>query len=253
MDGPSYFHSDRIDWNGKSSHRKAHKGINLLRTNGIKFGALCVINDKNVDSPEDLLDFFITLGCTSLGINFQELEGANKLANPITYDMAVSFWRRLFVHWIDNPRLNVREFDQALGWIKLVSNSGDFSREFDPNYIQAIDSWPTVTWDGDVYLLSPELASIEDHAEKSAFCVGNVLQTSLGQIIIDSMTKNYLIEYEMGLVNCHKSCAYYDFCGGGQCSNKYFELRDISGTETNFCRFARQALVDGVVSHLKSL
>ena len=110
------------------------------------------------------------------------------------------------------------------------------------------DPFPTIGWNGDVTVLSPELAGIESSIY-SDFVVGNVLTQSLVDIISASANAEYVKDFFTGVGSCKETCTFFEFCMGGQASNKFFELGTTNGTETTFCRNSKQyplmALLEG--------
>ena len=43
-----------------------------------------------------------------------------------------------------------------------------------------------------------------------------------------------------GVLACEQTCAHFGFCGGGAPANKHYELGDLGGTETLYCRTTLQ-------------
>ena len=100
-------------------------------------------------------------------------------------------------------------------------------------------------------IISPEFISTNEN-ERQQFIVGNVVEKPLHQIVFESQNVWYAKEFFAGVANCRRTCAYYEFCGGGQASNKYFELGDIAGTETAHCQNTRQLVVDSILEVFES-
>ena len=109
-----------------------------------------------------------------------------------------------------------------------------------------INIYPTIGWNGDVYLLSPELAGVKSEKYNN-FVVGNLLHKSFASIIKAGKLASYVSNYQEGVVKCKFECVYFDFCGGGYASNKFFEHGDTNRTETLDCRNSRKRLLDAII------
>lgn len=245
LDGPEHQNTNRLNWGGKPSFSSVLKGIEALRENGIRFGVIAVVNTQNMDDPAAFYEFFLSLGCERLNINVEEREGLNQLSDDLDFHKVSHFWEGLFNAWRLRPALRIREFDNALGWMEDISR-GDHTNQAS---FRVRDLWPTVAFNGDVVVLSPELMAVND-SERSRFIVGNVLQTPLHDIVKDSWQRDYVQDFIAGLRECRRTCAYYSYCGGGQASNKYFELGCFNATETAHCRNTRQVVIDVVLASL---
>jgi sulfatase maturation enzyme AslB (radical SAM superfamily) len=51
---------------------------------------------------------------------------------------------------------------------------------------------------------------------------------------------------QAGVRKCRESCGYFGLCGGGAPSNKFAENGRFDSTETLYCRFKKQLLIDVV-------
>lgn len=244
IDGPRAQNAARRNWANKPAYNAIMRGIGELHRHEIPFGVIAVVNPWNVDDPHEFYEFFVGLGCTSLNINIEEREGLNRYAAALADEKVRAFWVGLFRAWRANPVLRIREFDDGLGWMEAIC--GDLSRIIRP----VRDMWPTVAFDGSVVVLSPELMAVNEN-ERHHFVVGNVLEAPLGDIVRRAMNAEYVRQFWEGTAECRRICPYYSYCGGGQASNKYFELGTTKGTETAHCRHSRQAVVDAVLNSLR--
>jgi uncharacterized protein len=107
--------------------------------------------------------------------------------------------------------------------------------------------YPTVSWQGDVVLLSPEFLGMESERYQN-FVVGNLYQEALPRILQRAKDTRYVRDFIQGREQCRDSCPYYNLCRGGFASNKYFELGTTAGTETESCRNSRKYLQEALVS-----
>jgi uncharacterized protein len=245
LDGDVNQNSNRVTWGKSPSHASVMRGIERLQKNDLDFGIIAVVNVSNIDNPHTFYDFFASLNCRSLSVNVEEQEGLNRLSEGLASNKVRWFWSELFKAWLAKPVIRIREIDSALGWMESVCKAQKPQRTF------TRDFWPTVSSNGDVVVLSPEFMAVREN-EQSQFVVGNVLRTPLTEIVYESMSASYVQDFFIGVGECLKTCSYYSFCGGGQASNKYFELGDIKATETAHCRNSKQFVVDAILASLSN-
>lgn len=136
--------------------------------------------------------------------------------------------------------MRIRELDRLNDYISAGHSASS---------TQPIDAIPTVAYNGDTVLLSPELLGIKD-AEYSDFLAGNVLSMELSRMISDAHRLKYVAEFETALKACAANCEFYSFCRGAQAGNRYFEHGSFSVAETAYCRNTRQNLVRAAADHL---
>jgi hypothetical protein len=88
-------------------------------------------------------------------------------AVPLTATQAEAFWRRLWELRKAGATLAIRDLDRLCDWLEAPDAP---ARQFDPN--------PTVSHQGDVVVLSPELLGMRSIAYGN-FVIGNVLHASI--------------------------------------------------------------------------
>ncbi|MFF7632563.1 cyclophane-forming radical SAM peptide maturase AmcB [Kitasatospora sp. NPDC008050] len=235
IDGPEHLNRHRVGLGGSTAFRRIMNGISRLREHGIDFSAIAVVTTESVQQPEELLDFFASLGCISVGFNIEEQEGASASRPTPTFEQATEFWRRAIAWTRRNRQLSVREVDRLGGYLRAL-RSGDGWRSV------LLDPIPTVSSAGDVVLLSPELAGTIA-PDYDNFRAGNVLEHSISSMLEQAHRLPYVDEFLTGLDNCEATCEFYGFCRGAQAGNRYFENGRFDTTETSYCRVSRQALV----------
>lgn len=244
VDGYERQNTSRVDWGGHTSYASAMRGTQALRRHALNFGVIAVVNQHNIDDPEGFYDFFLSLGCKQLNINVEEQEGLNRNSPSLMDAKVRQFWDRLFRQWRKKPQLRIREFDNVLGWMNTIAGTG-----FGNSVPRQPNLWPTVSASGDVVVVSPELmAAAPDEIKR--FVVGNVLTKPLHEIVAASVGCGYVQEAISGFRRCRATCSYYSYCGGGEASNKYYELGTLDATETAHCRHTRKAVVDAVIEAL---
>jgi uncharacterized protein len=249
IDGTEAQTAQRVNRGGRPAYQKIVKGIAKLRERGIPFAALCVVSDPRPGVAAELYAFFRELGCHSLGINIEEREGVNERSNAHDPADVRAFWAELTSVWRADPGIELREIEWAL-WYAGATLAGT-ADELLP---RRIDPIPTISHDGSVVLLSPELAGFAD-AFYGEFATGNVLATGLAEMLERTAAEpsGWIAEYLDGVEACRESCPYFGFCGGAHAANRYFELGRFDGTETNHCRNSKIRLLEGVLDHARTV
>ncbi|MFI1189324.1 cyclophane-forming radical SAM peptide maturase AmcB [Streptomyces californicus] len=238
IDGPAALNAERVDLRGKPAFDRILRGITQLREYGIPFSVISVVGTLGIAMPEELMEFLTALGAHSVGFNIEEIEGVNTDRQPPTALQAEEFWRRILTWSREHPGTPaVREVDRLAEYLQLI-RSGQRA-EWDRRLLDPI---PTVSWKGDVVLLSPELADTTA-PEYGDFMAGNIVDRPLTEILRDAHRLRYVRDFLTGLDRCQAECEFFDFCRGAQAANRYFENGSLKTTETNYCRVSRQALV----------
>ncbi|MFI8883444.1 cyclophane-forming radical SAM peptide maturase AmcB [Streptomyces sp. NPDC053813] len=238
IDGPAALNAERVDLRGKPAFDRILSGIARLREHGIPFSAISVVGALGIAMPEELLEFLASLGGHSVGFNIEEIEGVNTDRQPPTAVQAEEFWRRILTWSREHPGAPpVREVERLAEYLQLIRRGQRAEWER-----RRLDPIPTVSWKGDVVLLSPELADTAA-PEYGDFVAGNILEQPLIEILRGAHRLGYVRDFLTGLGRCEAECEFFDFCRGAQAANRYFENGSLQSTETNYCRVSRQALV----------
>ncbi|TDC01790.1 radical SAM protein [Micromonospora fluostatini] len=243
VDGPAALNRNRLDRAGRSTHARTMHGVQVLAAAGLEYSVICVVTPETIDHVDDLVDFFAGLpGCRSVGFNIEEQEGAARL--PVGVESAYRFWRRLVQRRTAGERLRIRDLDRLADYLAAARAGQVEHGPYEPI--------PTVSWDGQVVLLSPELLGIPD-AGYGDFVAGNVLAEPITVMLSRAGGLRYVTEFVAALNDCANRCGFYDFCRGGQAGNRYFEHRTFTVRETNYCRTTCQALVRATADHLTAM
>lgn len=134
LDGPERFHDHyRTSARGEPSSNTVLDAITLMRRHGVEFNVLCVLNDRNIQHPEELLGYFLNRELRWLqfipAIEWEE-DAETGDTRPAPYSPTGraygEFLCRLFDRWFDRHRhhLSVRLFDAVL--MKLVRDEMPF-------------------------------------------------------------------------------------------------------------------------------
>ena len=234
IDGPAEMTSNRVDWRGMPAFDRIVAGISQVKRRDIDFTVIAVVDQENSGSAVEILEFLAELGCPFVGINMEEKEGSNTHDGTPTVDQARRFWRDVFVWSNANPHLKVREVEHLLEYLALSPKA----RAADVQH----DSIPTIGWNGDTVLLSPELLGARSEKYHD-FIAGNVLVDSLPEIIYRAADLAYVQEFREGIERCKASCDFFAHCQGSHAGNRFFEHGNFLAAETEHCRTSTQAVV----------
>lgn len=254
IDGPADLHdSNRRTWGDQVSHGRVMRGYRLLREYGFNPSALCVLTKESLMQADQIYDFFVEEGFTSIAFNVDEKEGANATSSLSQEDVVsvqqkyAAFMRRLWHRWrADDGRLNIREFDHILACIRNLQTDPSFFREPDEVVPFGII---TISRDGGISTFAPELASTTSK-EYGDFVLGNVLTDTPDDVEKGQAFQRLTGEVLAGRDLCRQTCQYYPLCGGGFQSNRIAEHRSLRATETQTCKLHRQTLIDVIVDEL---
>ncbi|MEV8632890.1 cyclophane-forming radical SAM peptide maturase AmcB [Streptosporangium sp. NPDC051023] len=246
IDGPAALNARRVDLRGRPAFDRIVRGVGRLRDHGIRFSVIAVVGAEGIEQPELLLDALADLEAHTIGLNVEEMEGVNDRRCGIPQDQAEQFWKRV-MDWrrthSGGPAL--RELDRLADYLYLAR-----SGQRDEWCRYGLDPIPTVSVDGDVVLMSPELAGISDDAYGD-FLAGNVCSQSIASMLAHAHRLRYVREFMAGLRRCEAECEFWNFCRGAQACNRYFENGSFATTETDYCRLTRQALITALYTSAK--
>jgi uncharacterized protein len=234
IDGPPEMTANRVDWRGEPAFDRIVAGVSKLKERGVHFTVIAVVDHENTGNAVEILEFLAALGCPFVGFNMEEREGSNTHNGTPTFDQARRFWHDAFVWSNANPGMKVREVEHLLEYLALSPKSRAANVMHDPI--------PTIGWNGDTVLLSPELLGARSEKYHD-FIAGNILTDSLPVIIGRAAELAYLREFRDGIERCKASCDFFAYCQGSHAGNRYFEHGNFLATETEHCRTSTQAVV----------
>lgn len=245
VDGPRERNDDRVTRGNRPAYDRILTGIGALRRHGVPFSALAVVSVPAPGIATELYRYFLDLGCDVLGVNIEEREGVNTRGNAHPAPVVINFWAELLAAWRADPRIHLREVEWSLRYAAAVLDGAA-----DEVLPRQLDPIPTISHDGSVVLLSPELAGFSD-PRYGDFVSGNVLTRALPEILADAATLPWITEFLTGVENCRARCPYFGFCGGGHAANRFFEHGRFDTTETDHCRNSKIRLFEGVLEHAR--
>lgn len=240
IDGPGWVNGHRVTASGQDTYARTMRGIERLTASGRGFSAIAVVSLEDIPTiagrMDEYLQFFDDIGATDVGFNIEEQEGGHIVPMDDSMAMQVQkFWDTLYAAWEDTgfwPR--IRDFGRVLRYL---------SNKPDDQWPPSIDLLPTISFDGVVTAFSPELARY-NAPQYGNFVVGQLGKISLGDMLTKLLTtpNSMLTELMAGNRACCRECGYFNYCGGGQASNRYFEHGHFGpGAHlTNYCRSSMQ-------------
>ena len=260
LDGPQEMHDHtRKNRKGFGTHASVVAAIRRLQHWGVTYNALSVITRNSLAKPREYFQSMVDLGVRRVGINIEELNsqsGSSSMVQEDTADFEVlkseyrSFFSALFQLWKDNHQsFEIREFAQLYRVVNEKLKRGTFARTSEEHSALEILN---IKKNGDVSTFAPELIESRD-GDKDFFVLGNVKHLSNFESLL--ATDNFSsieTDVKAGIEKCRASCEYFDFCGGGHLSAKYFENGTLDSAETRYCQLHRKCMTDVVLAGLSA-
>ena len=211
------------------------KGVESLRANGVPFGVLAVVTREFLDDFNTALDFFESLGMDEIGFNPEVIEGVHEYStmNPYrsgTLDLFRDFMRECYRRHTAG-RLKIREIRE---YEQLSKNpeTACISRTDLNTPLRII----VVGHDGAFSTFSPELHRAPLQSGEP-FILGNVHDDHYLDMFTHPLFTSVMGEIVDGHVACSQRCGFFDICGGGSPSHKYFETGSMASTQTAYCLY----------------
>ncbi|MCI0500036.1 MAG: anaerobic sulfatase maturase [Planctomycetales bacterium] len=206
LDGPKEYHDIyRKDRAGNGTFDRVMAGIEACRRNNAEYNILVLLNNINVQHPDELFDFF-----TGLGVQFLQFvpcvertdEDPHKAApysiTPKEYGV---FMNRIFDRWLEYGirNLSVRLFDSLLNClVGGPPTECTFGRRC-ADYI-------VVEHNGDAFCC--------DFYVTGDTRLGNIMETPIEQLA-ENEVKRLFNRKKMDIDNKCLVCRYLDICRGG--------------------------------------
>ena len=204
LDGPEKYHDHyRKDRADKGTFDKVLSAIEKCRKHNVQFNILVLLNDRNVNHPDELFDFFTARKVKYLQfIPCVEKDTSGQIAPySITADQYGAFLCRIFDCWFDYgpEKLSVRIFDSVLSH---CLGAGNTECTFGPQ----CNDYIVIEHNGDAFCC--------DFFVEEKFHLGNIFQTPVGDLAA-SEKKRFFSRQKRDLDNSCLICRHLDFCRGG--------------------------------------
>jgi uncharacterized protein len=249
LDGPADIHdANRVTRNGMGTFDKVVDGIKRLQDAGVRPGVLAVVTEASLDRPLDILEAYAALGVDSVAFNFEEIEGSHAVSSLRSLDTQgllrgkVEYFIGTILRERDAkyPRIKLRETD----WMLPSILSGDAVED----WLTRPMTYLTVLADGRVSSFCPELAG--QVGEDKGFPICQVQDEDFSSFADRIEASPAYAAIRTGVDDCRVSCEYFELCGGGCPSNKFFETGNFAATETLYCRIRNQYVADAVLDYI---
>ncbi|WP_299224113.1 cyclophane-forming radical SAM/SPASM peptide maturase GrrM/OscB [uncultured Psychroserpens sp.] len=256
IDGPETINDvNRITRSGKGTYNTLNKSLKILRDNDIDFHVIAVITKESIDKADELYDFFKALGISRLGLNIEEIEGSNTKSSFIenyNKNKVFNFFNTLYNKQLnDKDPLYIRELDRVK---KRILYADLDKKALDKRYINGQEITPfkilSVDVEGNLSTFSPELMG-QKSKDFNDFLFGNIFSmNNINEMLSNTAFKQIYRDITSGVKKCIDTCQYYDFCGGGSPSNKFFENGTFDSTITYNCKASTQIPLNVVLNKL---
>jgi uncharacterized protein len=230
IDGPKEFHDYyRLDHSGSGTFDKVMRAIENCKKYGVEFNTLVLLNNRNVEHPDELFDFFIENDLTYLQfIPCLERDTATGKAADfsITPQQYGEFLCRIFDRWYSYgpQKLNIRQFDSIVTYYVMGKHTIC-------TYSKQCTGFLVIEHTGDCF-------GCEFFVEPK-WRLGNILETPMKQLAAGSK-KRAFARAKQNLCNKCLVCAYLAVCRGG-CMKDRVRLTDHGANrESYFCEGYRR-------------
>jgi uncharacterized protein len=255
LDGPAAIHDlHRKTRAGKGTHAAVMRGVEALQRRGVPFHVIAVATADSLAHPDEICRFYVEHGMREVGFNFDEAEGTHEHSSLLGDEAR----HRAFIEAMlgHSRRLGERYRVRELGYAFRVIAEGlpryAWHGERFPDNAQTMPfAVVTVAWNGDFSTFSPELLG-QPNAAFGNFILGNVARGSYLACTGGEAFRRLWTEVRQGVGECQRSCAYFDYCGGGAPANKLYENGTLASSETLYCRAMIQRPFDAVLGRLES-
>jgi uncharacterized protein len=249
LDGPAFIH-DRVRQTKRHNGTHAHvmRGVKQLQRANVPFGVISVLTDWSLDYASEMFSFFLENEITDLAFNIDELTGihtATTFSEKKVVTRYCSFLKQFIGLINNNPgAIRLREL-----WKMLPGILNDIEPYNLANQMLRIVSFDC---GGNYSAFSPELIAGKSDRFNN-FVIGNVLREGLLAILQNNNFQSLNKEIQTGVSMCRSECKYWQFCGGGDPSSKFFQHGRFDVTETLTCQIHKKATVDAVLEYLESV
>lgn len=249
IDGPAEMHDRyRKTRRGGGSHAATMRGLERLRRRGVPLHVIAVVTEHTAKAGDAFIDFMEALGIQELGINFEEVEGANRQTSldsvGVSSEMR-AFLERLVDRAATSPRLRLREARHLRAMLRdPLFGQRERNVENGPFRIVTVDT------EGGFYTYSPELAGVSS-GPYANFRLGFVQRDRLRDILRREPFLSMERDIVRGVRRCRRQCAYFGLCVGGAPSNKIAEHGRFDATETIACRHSVKAMSEALLRRLE--
>jgi uncharacterized protein len=230
IDGPKEFHDYyRVDGGGSGTFDRVMRAIKSCRNHQVEFNALILLNNRNVEHPDELFDFLVENDITYLQfIPCIEIDPATGRPADfsITPEKYGDFLCRLFDRWYQYgpEKLNIREFDSLVTYLVMGSHTIC-------TYSKQCAGFVVIEHTGDAFCC--------EFFVEPKWRLGNILETPLDKLT-GSSKKRTFARAKQNLCNKCIVCRYLDVCRGGCMKDRVRLNKDSPSSQSYFCEGCKQ-------------
>ena len=241
LDGPKQYHDRyRIDKAGNGTFNRLMAAIDNCRKHKVKFNILVLLNNKNVEAPDELFDFF-----TNQKIKYLQFipcvekdHSTGKIADfSITSKQYSDFLCRIFDRWYEYgpDKLSIRIFDSVLNYIV-------HGRHTNCTFARRCNDYIVIEHNGDAFCC--------DFFVDNQYRLGNVLESPIEELFQSEIKKQFSDE-KSNIHNKCLICRHNAICRGG-CLKDRIAISDDFINPGYFCQ-AYKKFFDYAVPKLSQL
>ncbi|RKY06054.1 MAG: anaerobic sulfatase maturase [Planctomycetota bacterium] len=206
LDGPKHYHDIyRLDRAGAGTYDRVVAGIEKCRQHHVEFNILVLLNDKNVDHPDELFDFFVKekkikylqfVQCVE-----RDPETDKIAAFSITPKQYGEFLCRIFDLWMEygTNKVSIRTFDSVVSYLLGMGHTECTLGPQCNDYI-------VIEHNGDAFCC--------DFYVDDKWRLGNIRQTPIEQLA-GAKLKRQFSRNKRDIDNKCLVCRHLDICRGG--------------------------------------
>lgn len=241
LDGPPQHHDYyRRDHAGNGTFDRVMAGIEACRGAGVEFNLLVLVNDRNVEAPDELFDFLVT--CPTKYLQFipcVEHAPSRGMIEPYSVTPAQygSFLCRVFDRWLEYgpTKVSIRLFDSVLAYyVEGQHTTCTFGRR--------CNDYVVIEHNGDVFCC--------DFFVTGEWKLGNVTEAPVGTLYQSKTKRRFAGTKRQVNAQC-LVCRHFDICRGG-CLKDRMVTAGVSDDISYFCR-AYQQFFDHAGAHFMRL
>jgi len=226
IDGPKEYHDHyRLDHAGRGTWDRVMRAIENCKKCDVAFNTLTLLNDVNVEHPDEVFDFLVGLGVKFLQfIPCVELDPATGKVTDfsITPQQYAEFQCRIFDRWVDyGPgKLSIRDFDSILTYYATGRHT---ICTFDRQCSQYI----VIEHTGDAFCC--------DFFVEPKWRLGNIFETPIDKLAASPLKRKFA-RSKKNLCNKCLICSHLAICRGGCMKDRAPFDRENFGRESYYCQ-----------------
>ncbi len=205
LDGPKHFHDIyRRDGAGRGTYDRVMAAIDKCREHRVEFNILVLLNDKNVEHPDELFDFFVKEQHIKYlqFVQCVERDAAGRIAPfSITPQQYGDFLCRFFDRWLEYgpEQISIRSFDSVLSYLLGMGHTECTLGPQCNDYI-------VIEHNGDAFCC--------DFFVDEKWRLGNIMETPIEQLAAAKLKRQFS-RNKQDIDNKCLVCRHLDICRGG--------------------------------------